>query len=289
MTRRTVILVSTPLGLKILPDVDLDLRAPLHQVARKSGILSPISRLVNARPLPLRTSSTVSSLRPDAHGWSGSVSEEEDYVSEVRRLSRRKSSHTAPTTPKFKRPSKDKGTSSRFSQFSEASDTSISTVDSASTLLTPSSSAHSITMNRLERLSSTGSIPCDFPWGRSTASSRTGSPFGKPTKGFYESVKAKGPAKLPKPWREVHGWGPPEILIDEDWPSTSDTRSYRSEAGSEVAEITPRMMYASKAPSPGCVIRGAEDGWVLDEELPALIPSLVKGFDVATLKAYHAM
>lgn len=57
-----------------------DISVPLLQVALKSRILSPSSRLLRHRPSPLRASSTSSTIRSQDEGWSGSESEEEDYA-----------------------------------------------------------------------------------------------------------------------------------------------------------------------------------------------------------------
>ncbi|WWD08440.1 hypothetical protein V865_006552 [Kwoniella europaea PYCC6329] len=86
---------------------DLDIASPLVKVALSSHILSPKSRLLSASPSPIsrpgsirsvspNSISTLSSLRSglgltSGRGWSGSESEEEDWISTVRHIRERKS------------------------------------------------------------------------------------------------------------------------------------------------------------------------------------------------------
>lgn len=219
-----------------------DISVPLLQVALKSRILSPSSRLLRHRPSPLRASSTSSTIRSQDEGWSGSESEEEDYARAIRIIALRKLSHpSTPTPSKPKRPSLEQSTSSRFSQLSQTSEASASTVDSGNTLLTPSSSV--VSTRPLPRLSSSRG-PGDFPLGGSVPSSPTRQVSGLPTKGFYESMKSS-PRNLPL--REVEGWGPPEILADDDWPSTGGETT----PGSDMAEASPTVASNFRVPESG--------------------------------------
>ncbi|WWC98613.1 hypothetical protein V866_005506 [Kwoniella sp. B9012] len=86
---------------------DLDVASPLVKVALSSHILSPKSRLLSASSSPIsrpgsirsvsaNSISTLSSLRSglgltSGRGWSGSESEEEDWISTVRHIRERKS------------------------------------------------------------------------------------------------------------------------------------------------------------------------------------------------------
>jgi hypothetical protein len=49
------------------------------------------------------------------------------------------------------------------------------------------------------------------------------------------------------PLREVEGWGPPEILADDDWPSTGGETT----PGSDMAEASPTVASNFRVPESG--------------------------------------
>ncbi|KAK8850471.1 hypothetical protein IAR55_004389 [Kwoniella newhampshirensis] len=205
---------------------DIDLSTPLITAALRSKIITPHSRLVSqsspaARPTQSRTTSANSvnteSLKTgmgltSGRGWSGSESEEEEWVAAVRSVSQRKAASRSPSstygldvetrldsTPTHKRFSSTSYASSSHSIKTGASKSfnyrlsQLSTLSGASTIeldmgpLTPAASMNlenltpqvAVAMIRNNSVSSTSSsVPGDFPWGQS-------SPPASPSRGLF--------------------------------------------------------------------------------------------------------
>ncbi|WVW80906.1 hypothetical protein I302_102897 [Kwoniella bestiolae CBS 10118] len=210
---------------------DLDVASPLVKVALISHILSPKSRLLSTSPSPSRPASlrsvsansvsTLSSLRSglgltSGRGWSGSESEEEDWISTVRDIRERKTTPTeirkmkrksegltiqveaeldledTPTTIKTKRfstSSTSSSTSKNKNRYSQLSEMSTTTTSESHLPLTPLSlgalTPTTVGLTRTNSNASTSSIansqsskPGNFPWGLS-------SPPNSPIRGLF--------------------------------------------------------------------------------------------------------
>ena len=197
----------------------------LHQVALKSRIISPHSRLLRPDSRPDVSSSSTSKYSA-SHGWSGSESEEEEYAATIRQISLRKLSQShIPVTPRPKRLLPEDVAESRYSQLSNTSATSLSTSNS-SCILTPSSSAHS--MQPCERHGSISSHSGSFPWDGPFPSSPMIRIPGKEAKRLYEPLGSYPLIKMPRPRRDVEDWGAPEVLlVDGEWPSSSHAQLFK--------------------------------------------------------------
>ncbi|WWD20653.1 hypothetical protein CI109_105129 [Kwoniella shandongensis] len=265
---------------------DIDLSTPLITAALRSKILTPRSRLVNQqltlrRPTQSRSSSSNSvnseSLKTgmgltSGRGWSGSESEEEEWVSAVRSVSQRKAASRSPpllnleSTPTSNRfssasyasssqsVSTGKSTNNRLSQLSTLS--GVSTIEIDLGPLTPATSINmdDLTPQVMRRTNSTSStassLPGDFPWGQSSPpaspirglfasspssrkSSKDSFPFPGTSSPLRTPTRMKSPRTLPPPKNEVEGWGEPEVLMDDrDWDEDILSRSTSASGGS---------------------------------------------------------
>ena len=225
------------------------------------------SSTTTLRPLSL-------SSRHSGEGWSGSESEEEEFISAIQSISIRRLS-----TPRLKRiPSlmarpkplrsatspgslsprvhtrtlEDERTSPR-SPLAEGSSPRTPGGRSALSRLSGQSQLSNSTCSEVESALLT---PC--PSSDTPASSKD---LPSPTKSRADAStgvvlgEVREPAKLPRPTRRVEGWGMPEILIDEEWSSGDELRPWSSDEEFE-REIEVKMR------------EGTESGeWLLSEEL----------------------
>jgi hypothetical protein len=254
-----------------------DLAAPLEEVAYKSRILSPNSRLLlrsrssTKSSQSSRRTSTISSssLRSgvgltSGKGWSGSESEEEEWSTSLRLLQNRKVRKSVIPRPVW---AKQADRLSQASQTSTLSTMSTMTADSgvshASTeLLTPSGSTdmpHALAQvaPKLRRTgssastSSTSTIPGNFAWGKSSPdqSPRLTATQGAGRRSSARSVSSGGAANLPTPTREVTGWGEPEKMFGETTDDEADMDA-KMGLGPELDDETPRPSAANMVPAP---------------------------------------
>ncbi|OCF78585.1 hypothetical protein I204_00525 [Kwoniella mangroviensis CBS 8886] len=152
---------------------DLDIASPLVKVALSSRILSPKSRLLSAssssspisRPGSMRSVSansisTLSSLRSglgltSGRGWSGSESEEEDWITTVREIRERKS----PVTPRKKEVRRKSEGSTIQLGHEMVTPTQIKRLSTISTISSKSNSnSNNKSMNRYSQLSEISTI-----------------------------------------------------------------------------------------------------------------------------------
>ncbi|KAK4688598.1 hypothetical protein P7C73_g1511, partial [Tremellales sp. Uapishka_1] len=305
---------------------ELDLGTALVDSAVQARILSPNSRLLNApptspcvRPTMLRrsssnTASTYSHVLSASKGWSGSESEEEEWLESVRNMTQRKSS-SSQARPRLSQLVLQPRKLSAHNRFSSISETSISTIESSNPPVTPNES------NIMP--SPTGSpvnSPGDYPWGRSAPNSPSSSSiqrFG--SIGSSGSVRRKSShtfstSPMPKPIQEIRDWGAPEVLLDEEWepnapsPSTIDIGSdYFSVPVQRLSpsstsraittpddlmtplhdhytrnlvvaeggdEATPRMQEKARCLSPLLDFEHDGEGLLLDEQMPDLVHTI---------------
>ncbi|WWC72520.1 uncharacterized protein I206_106482 [Kwoniella pini CBS 10737] len=138
---------------------DLDVVSPLIKVALDSNIVSPRSRLLSppSRPTSLRSISTnsintLSSLRSglgltSGRGWSGSESEEEEWISTVRQIKERRSVSKSPKTPQPIKSKKSNTLTVQIDLELEETPTPKKTKRFSSSSFTSSSSSSSIIKN----------------------------------------------------------------------------------------------------------------------------------------------
>ncbi|CAK9786071.1 unnamed protein product [Cutaneotrichosporon oleaginosum] len=212
---------------------DLDLSLPPLNAALRSRVIPSSSRLLVKMTQPSGAGATYDEKR-DGLGWSGSESEEEEFSRTVARIARRKSG-MPPPRQLSKRPSLPAGYLHRHSDFYGSG--------LASNQTSPSTASDS----------QTGGPPTPSVSERPSTSLGTS----RPTHGTVALLSALVEQKyasrdvLPRPKRFVHGWGAPEVLLEDDWPPdnlASDDMSM-SENSSSMTNVTTPTISKQAAPA----------------------------------------
>lgn len=172
----------------------------------------------------------------DGFGWSGSESEEEEFSRTVARIARRQSG-VAPTRQLSKRPSLPAGYLHRHSDFYGSG--------LASNQTSPSTASDS----------ATGGPPTPSVAERPSTSLGTSRPNQGTAALLSALVEQKYASRdsLPRPKRFVHGWGAPEVLLEDDWPPdnlASDDMSMDEHSSSTTNVTTPTIAKQAGPASP---------------------------------------
>ncbi|BEJ03583.1 hypothetical protein CcaverHIS641_0107580 [Cutaneotrichosporon cavernicola] len=213
---------------------DLDLSLPPLNAALRSRVIPSSSRLLVKMTQPPGVGATYDKDDRDGLGWSGSESEEEEFSRTVARIARRKSTVPVPRHLS-KRPSLPAGYLHRHSDF-------YSTM--ASNQTSPSTGSES----------QIGGPPTPTIGERPSTSLGTSRPNHGTAALLSALVEQKYASRdaLPRPKRFVHGWGAPEVLLEDDWPPdnlASDNMSMSDEHMSSTTNVTTPTMTKQAVPA----------------------------------------
>lgn len=211
-------------------------------------------------------------------GWSGSESEEEEWISAVRAIALRKLSipisksnlKSKSSTP---RSSSIPTTIDAFNRFSTTPSASLCTVSSMTSSNTITSAEVSTPRSSLRGIRRAGiatpekgmkSMTVPTTWADFESSSGLGLGIGIPSPLATAQVHTRSTKSLPLPTRDVGGWGAAEVLIEDNNEWQLDGQPV--EAGGGEAGLSRDRAIESKTSA------GEGEAWLKDEVYEGLVP-----------------